>query len=193
MEISRRGGPDLYVGLGWQSGQKPIDLDLSVLVMRGNEVHQVLCHGNNTYRGTAISLSPDDRKGGDYGDSEWTWVDIDCLSQDDDRLVFVVTSSQGCCLGNVPSATCRLGTFHEETFMTVYVTRFSGMQGSGLLFAEIKRNFSSQGWAYNTIGLNVSDGLCASGKTMRAAVAQYCTRTPIFRPYQVAYIPFDFW
>ena len=76
--------------------------------------------------------------------------------------------------------------------MIVYETQFSGMHGRGLLFAEIKRNFPSEGWAYNEIGHNLVNGFDGSAdqlNIMEATVADYCANTPMSRPDQVAHTP----
>ena len=151
------------VGLGWDVnkglfGGGNYDLDASAFVLRDDKLHgknDVIYFGHRGNRNDAIYHHGDNLTGAGDGDDEQITVNLDKLSADVTRVVFVVNiysaKARKQSFGKIKNAFIRL--VDEDT--NVEVLRYDLSKGgvddaTALVFAELYRHNGE--WKFNAIG-----------------------------------------
>jgi len=148
----------IVAGVGWDTGNEKVDLDVSVVLMdhAGSHVETVSCH-NRKYAG--VTHSGDNLTGEGSGDDETITLELDKIPSSVQQLIFIINIfTDGKSFAEVANPYCRVVSSDGEEFCRYQLSQAGSKQG--LLVARMSWDASRKRWNFQAVGIPCSGKTC---------------------------------
>ena len=161
LDLTKRnpGLKSVTLGAGWDISYGGVDFDIDIAAFmldannKFNTVSNVIFFNNK--QGQGIALSADNRTGAGEGDDETITIELDQISSDIQKIVFVVTiheaQSRRQTFGMVNNSYVRLlDTANNDRELCRFNLKADGSTATSVIFAELYREFGE--WQFKAVG-----------------------------------------
>ena len=161
LDLTKRnpGLKSVTLGAGWDISYGGVDFDIDIAAFmldannKFNTVSNVIFFNNK--QGQGIALSGDNRTGAGEGDDETITIELDQISSDIQKIVFVVTiheaQSRRQTFGMVNNSYVRLlDTANNDRELCRFNLKADGSTATSVIFAELYREFGE--WQFKAVG-----------------------------------------
>jgi len=141
----------VIAGLGWDTGDGDVDLDVSVVLMDQGGAHvETVFFGNLEYAG--VTHSGDNLTGEGGGDDETITLELDKIPSNVQQAIFTINIySNGKNFAQVANPYCRVVSAEGEEFCRYQLSEAGNEQG--LLVARLFFDGSSKRWSFQAAGM----------------------------------------
>ena len=161
LDLTKRnpGLKSVTLGAGWDISYGGVDFDIDIAAFmldannKFNTVSNVIFFNNK--QGQGIALSGDNRTGAGEGDDETITIELDQISSDIQKIVFVVTiheaQNRRQTFGMVNNSYVRLlDTANNDRELCRFNLKADGSTATSVLFAELYRDMGE--WQFKAVG-----------------------------------------
>ena len=161
LDLTKRnpGLKSVTLGAGWDISYGGVDFDIDIAAFmldannKFNTVSNVIFFNNK--QGQGIALSGDNRTGAGEGDDETITIELDQISSDIQKIVFVVTiheaQNRRQTFGMVNNSYVRLlDTANNDRELCRFNLKADGSTATSVIFAELYREFGE--WQFKAVG-----------------------------------------
>ena len=161
LDLTKRnpGLKSVTLGAGWDISYGGVDFDIDIAAFmldannKFNTVSNVIFFNNK--QGQGIALSGDNRTGVGEGDDETITIELDQISSDIQKIVFVVTiheaQNRRQTFGMVNNSYVRLlDTANNDRELCRFNLKADGSTATSVIFAELYREFGE--WQFKAVG-----------------------------------------
>ena len=161
LDLTKRnpGLKSVTLGAGWDISYGGVDFDIDIAAFmlddnnKFNTVSNVIFFNNK--QGQGIALSGDNRTGAGEGDDETITIELDQISSEIQKIVFVVTiheaQNRRQTFGMVNNSYVRLlDTANNDRELCRFNLKADGSTATSVIFAELYREFGE--WQFKAVG-----------------------------------------
>ena len=161
LDLTKRnpGLKSITLGAGWDVSNGGLDFDIDIAAFmldannKFNTVSNVIFFNNK--QGQGIALSGDNRTGAGEGDDETITIELDQISSEIQKIVFVVTiheaQNRRQTFGMVNNSYVRLlDTANNDRELCRFNLKADGSTATSVIFAELYREFGD--WQFKAVG-----------------------------------------